>query len=305
MPQARKQTTKRPAEQEKYRAELTSSQLVIGICILMMFGLACFLVGVLVGKFDAAPAPDQIARTETPVSARTVRLAPPEPEPEPEPAPALTTQPVTPQPSPGPNASVETTDLNVSGTTNEPRVITLPGPKPNPEPEKPAQVQSPDASAAPEPEEPAKPVVEQPAPTPVVEEPATQTPAEDSPEPEPQPVAETPEPQNDVLEPELEPVDQIERSSPPPAAAVGQLTVQVGAFSKQENAELAKKKIQAATRYPVFLVDSTTGTLVKVHVGIFGAESEAEIAKQELTRLGYSESIITKHSIALTQAPSN
>jgi hypothetical protein len=27
-------------------------QLVIGVCILLMFGLGCFLLGVLIGKFD-------------------------------------------------------------------------------------------------------------------------------------------------------------------------------------------------------------------------------------------------------------
>jgi hypothetical protein len=38
--------------QEKYTAELSPGQLVIGVAILLVFGLACFLLGILIGKFD-------------------------------------------------------------------------------------------------------------------------------------------------------------------------------------------------------------------------------------------------------------
>ena len=38
--------------QEKYTAELSPGQLVIGMAILLVFGLACFLLGVIIGKFD-------------------------------------------------------------------------------------------------------------------------------------------------------------------------------------------------------------------------------------------------------------
>ncbi len=45
-------------EKEKYTAELSSRQLVIGVCILIAFGLACFMLGVIVGRFDpVAPQP--------------------------------------------------------------------------------------------------------------------------------------------------------------------------------------------------------------------------------------------------------
>ena len=47
---SRKSRTSAPKNQ--YSTELTSGQLVMGLAILMVFGLACFLLGVLIGKFD-------------------------------------------------------------------------------------------------------------------------------------------------------------------------------------------------------------------------------------------------------------
>ncbi|PCJ51296.1 MAG: hypothetical protein COA73_17835 [Candidatus Hydrogenedentota bacterium] len=47
-----KRKTKSATRQEKYTAELSSGQLVIGVGILLSFGLACFLFGVLIGKVD-------------------------------------------------------------------------------------------------------------------------------------------------------------------------------------------------------------------------------------------------------------
>jgi outer membrane biosynthesis protein TonB len=43
-------------EQNRYSAELSTSQLVTGVCILLMFGLACFLLGVLIGRVDHSNA---------------------------------------------------------------------------------------------------------------------------------------------------------------------------------------------------------------------------------------------------------
>ncbi len=53
-------STRRPKsvlDQERYTAELSTGQLVIGVCILLMFGLGCFLLGVLIGKFDPTLKP--------------------------------------------------------------------------------------------------------------------------------------------------------------------------------------------------------------------------------------------------------
>lgn len=50
-----------PLDRERYTAELSTTQLVIGVCILLMFGLGCFLLGVLIGKFDPSLR-DQMAQ---------------------------------------------------------------------------------------------------------------------------------------------------------------------------------------------------------------------------------------------------
>lgn len=52
-----------PLDQDRYTAELSTGQLVIGVCILLMFGLACFLMGVLIGKFDPELRPDTMMAT--------------------------------------------------------------------------------------------------------------------------------------------------------------------------------------------------------------------------------------------------
>lgn len=47
----------------QYSTELTSGQLVMGLTILMVFGLACFLLGVVIGKYDPTiPKPINIAQ---------------------------------------------------------------------------------------------------------------------------------------------------------------------------------------------------------------------------------------------------
>lgn len=58
-----------PLGQEKYTAELSSGQLVIGVVILLMFGLACFLLGVLIGKFDPSLQPRVAQQASSPDNA--------------------------------------------------------------------------------------------------------------------------------------------------------------------------------------------------------------------------------------------
>lgn len=50
--------SKTRGDHDRYRAEFSNGQLVIGMSILLMFGLACFLMGVVVGKFDPSLDPD-------------------------------------------------------------------------------------------------------------------------------------------------------------------------------------------------------------------------------------------------------
>lgn len=63
---APKKSRKSSGPKNQYTAELSSSQLVLGITILMVFGLACFLLGVLIGKFDPSlRGDDLLAATPT------------------------------------------------------------------------------------------------------------------------------------------------------------------------------------------------------------------------------------------------
>lgn len=136
MPAPKKPRKSKSAQpKNQYTAELSSSQLVLGITILMVFGLACFLLGVLIGKFDPSLVPDQqIARSETPVaetsSPAAKEAAPDEPKSSSEsdqktqqpPAPVIEekrivvpakppTRPVTPATQIPESASVSSTDL--------------------------------------------------------------------------------------------------------------------------------------------------------------------------------------------------
>lgn len=66
MPPAKKpRKSNKAVARNQYTAELSSGQLVVGITILLIFGLACFLFGVLIGKFDPSLR-EQIA-TVTPL----------------------------------------------------------------------------------------------------------------------------------------------------------------------------------------------------------------------------------------------
>lgn len=87
-----KMSTRRPRsvlDQDRYTAELSTGQLVIGVCILLMFGLGCFLLGVLIGKFDptlkpglttTASSPGDTAPPEVKVAEVTISSAPVSPE---------------------------------------------------------------------------------------------------------------------------------------------------------------------------------------------------------------------------------
>lgn len=74
---APKKPRKSNLSRNQYTAELSSSQLVLGITILMVFGLACFLFGVLIGKFDPSlGAERQMARSDSPSTEPTSQKDP-------------------------------------------------------------------------------------------------------------------------------------------------------------------------------------------------------------------------------------
>ena len=82
MPGARKKPNKGSAflERDKYTAELSSGQLVFGISILLVFGLTCFLLGILVGRFEPSQTPFVNAALTDDAGNVTTPQADPEPE---------------------------------------------------------------------------------------------------------------------------------------------------------------------------------------------------------------------------------
>ena len=54
-------------DQEKYTAELSLRQLVLGIIVLLVFGLACFMLGIVVGKVEQWEPPRLAQRFDAPV----------------------------------------------------------------------------------------------------------------------------------------------------------------------------------------------------------------------------------------------
>ncbi len=86
MPSVRKSNqnkSKSFLDNDRYTAELTSGQLVFGISILLVFGLTCFLLGILVGRFEPAVT-QQVAlaesetATSTPASTKPAETEPPQ-----------------------------------------------------------------------------------------------------------------------------------------------------------------------------------------------------------------------------------
>ncbi len=215
-------------EEEKYRAELTSGQLVIGICILMLFGLTCFLLGVLIGKFEVASRPEMAAQPSPAIPTSVVSLPP--------------VQSVeVPAPSPAP-------------------VIASPKPAPKP-------VLQPSVTR------PKSPIVEtrKPRPKPVVK----------APEPKPPPLI------------ALEPQDSGTTLSVPPPTTVGAFTIQLGAYSKRENALKTKQEVEKKAGYAARFVDSPGGKLVIVQAGEFQDRVQAETARERLQNdFGFTGCII-------------
>jgi hypothetical protein len=127
----------------QYTADLSSSQMVLGMTIVMVFGLACFLLGVLIGKFDPSLKPVERIAHDTPPIVNTTEVSsttskPSEPVQSPE-KPKATTQPpietkriivaLTPATKPvQPSTQIpESATATISTPTlNEPKALTIP-----------------------------------------------------------------------------------------------------------------------------------------------------------------------------------
>lgn len=263
-------------DRDKYMAELTSGQLVIGICILIVFGLACFMLGVLVGKFE--PAREIVAaspRIETPPASskppsRTDDEGTRRKDRDTAPPPSTLKQtrqtPARKKPdeSPKEGTQVSPRPLALSQPTSKgairtgPAAVTLPAPPP-PRSAPPAARQakkSKDSKA--------------------VEKPLQKKAGGEGP---PKIVASAGQ-------------SLVPASQPPLASESTAYFVQIGAYKEKRNAEAARRKIEADSPFTGYTVESPGGTLVILRVGGYKSRAEALEASRHMKDLGFSDCFI-------------
>jgi hypothetical protein len=289
-------------DQDKYTAELSSGQLVLGLSALLIYGLACFMLGVVLGKFEPLASP-QVAQqsgaagegmqsqSESPTLQRdtterqvTELDAPPDRSGFASPWVASVDSGTTESDSSGQAANADAglkwDKANEEGGANSemqaddrPNHIFPPAPP------------TPDAGKQP---------------------PSTQVQAEATP-PDPKEREPVTQPVLEVMEPA---VSEDNGTTTPPANADGKpakeskpanaidggklpFSVQVMALLNRKKADAEKAIIEAKSNYPVRLEKSSTGRLVLVLVGAFATKSEAELAKKDIREnLHYNKAFV-------------
>ncbi len=259
-------STRRPKsvlDQERYTAELSTGQLVIGVCILLMFGLGCFLLGVLIGKFDPTLKPG----TTGSVAVSSGGAAQPEVT-----VAEITVTSATPSPAASSTESSMPPELRVP-----PRILN----------ESPAPV----AESLPAAAASASPPVASPASDASIAEsvgaaaeknrvapPGTSPQAVDESASEPPP-AETP--------PAAAPAE-----APAADAAWKGFGVQIIAVAK-ERAEAARKTLESKSSYKARVFPHTRNSLYRVVVGPFSDQPAALRARDDLrSRFGYKDAFV-------------
>ncbi len=240
-----------PLDRERYTAELSTTQLVIGVCILLMFGLGCFLLGVLIGKFDPSLR-DQMAE-----------VLPGQQEPAPDPiddpgAAPRTTRAVL-------DGSVNLEDRPPHNLVNQPPAQSEPAPS--------------TATAQPPAAQPSADTASTPAA-------ATQSPAQASQVSVEPPPAEPPRQEPVVTAPPLQPSvvapPPAQAQAPAPAtAAQGIYGVQIIAASRPR-ADAVKRDIESRSPYKAEVIAIDGDRLCKVVVGRFQDERSALAARNDL-----------------------
>ncbi len=252
---ATKRKTKSASRGEKYTAELSSGQLVIGVGILLVFGLACFLLGVLIGKFDptlqenmanndgrtslaAAPGESSSAASQPEVPAIKRKELPPEMR-----VPTKTAVPA-------PKKDATSKPAETSNTIPE------------------SARKKTEKSAVPKPTPAKKPAAATPAPTPVK---PTATASQSLPkQPIPTPPKTTPQPKNEWY-------------------------IQIAAFKIRSNAEKERQRLQRKVPYSVSLLSIPNNNYVKVIIDDFPSRAAAQKVKKELlSQYGLKDALIKK-----------
>lgn len=275
---------KSPLSQEKYSAELTSGQLVVGTSVLLLALLVAFMFGVLVGRFQPINGGKSMVTAESP-GPETSGTQPKQV--------AAERGPVTID-LPRPHDMNRVSSVNSGeGKQTSPRLDALdaaPTGSPRPDttgskPDERATNNDPpawdDLAASPKPND-AVSQVEAPAVN------AQTAPASleeiEPPPPAPNPSAprDTAQLDHDVSLPAQAPETRAQAAAPP--AAVGNFSVRIAAFGERQNAERAKAALQRSTsgKYPGEIVDSPTGRLVYLFAGRYPGRAEAEEARKEL-----------------------
>ena len=153
-------------QKNQYSAELTSGQLVMGITILMIFGLACFLLGVLIGKVDPSMRDNQVQIAQTSQRGEIQRNEPKDTAPE-IPKPEIVEKTIIAKPDPAPKQPVQPTNTVPQEAPVESSDLPPTAPKPAPMPEpKPEPAPAPKVIVKEEPIKPEPKVSPPPAPTP-------------------------------------------------------------------------------------------------------------------------------------------
>lgn len=284
-----KASTRKPKsvlEQDRYQAELSAGQLVIGVCILLMFGLGCFLLGVLIGKVDPSLQPDAVAQRE---AAQSQALGQPEPARQSVPP---TTQPSEPEPqttAPPPEMRVPPRVLEQEQTPEPAPPKAEPETEPEPEPQKMASESEPQDGVA----KTVESVAQQQRLSPPTAVPETVAEAS---EPTPEPAAPSTTPEN-VAD---APGESQAASTPPtsattqPAAARSTFGVQIAAFETPQRADVAKQQLESKSSYQARIVTSESGRLYKVVVGSYADYATASQARDDLrSRYQYRDCFVT------------
>ena len=239
----RSQKSKSVLDRDRYTADFTSGQLVIAICSLLLTALLCFLLGVVVGRYErgiersrlaevAQEAVAEVKEIPAPVIAQPPP-APPKPVVQAVPAPVARVEPPV-EPAPVPEAPVHVVQ------SGEPKPIT----------------------AAPLPDEPTA------RPTPVVEPPAPAP----TPAPAPQPAAVPPAP---APQPAAAPAPAVSEAS-----SGSRFGIQLAAFGDMGNAQKARERLLKNSQLEADLVQA--GQWVRVIIGDYRDRKEAEAACEEL-----------------------
>lgn len=269
--------------QNRLSAEFTTGQLIAIICISLFVAVACFGLGILVGRVDPPP------ENETVASAETGEAELPTPEMETYTTPAFGTEPAEATP-----VTAQTTTAQRTPETppprnpymdNTPRLTALPPltpyrslPVQAEAPTRIPRVDTPAATATPAP----APVATTPALTPIdpIEPPVDNTPAASAPPVATKPVA-TPDP----------------AAAPSPApSGKGKFGVQLAAFSggdRRTRAESFQRHVRTELKVEAAIIPSSDDVHYRVIVGGFPTKESAAAACTELkNKAGLSEAFV-------------